>query len=170
MTEDKNDIIVTGAGTLTFRGQAYRCALGGQGVRADRREGDQTTPVGRFPIREILYRADRVVRPDSPFPTTMIKEGDAWCCDPEDVRYNTKIAIERTEKRQGLWRTDHVFDVIAVLGFNDDPVVPGRGSGIFMHSAREGYTPTQGCVALSLPDLLLVLRACTKETHVCVVP
>jgi len=61
-----------------------------------------------------------------------------------------------------------VYDVVVVLGYNDDPPVPGKGSAIFMHIAREGYTGTAGCIALSLPDLLEVLKAATPETRVCV--
>ncbi len=53
-----------------------------------------------------------------------------------------------------LWRADHVYDLIVPLGYNDDPVVPGKGSAIFMHVAKPDYAPTEGCVALALPDLL----------------
>jgi L,D-peptidoglycan transpeptidase YkuD (ErfK/YbiS/YcfS/YnhG family) len=62
-----------------------------------------------------------------------------------------------------LWRKDRLYDVIAVLGFNDDPVISGKGSAIFLHMAREGYAPTEGCVALALPDLLDVLRIATPN-------
>jgi len=31
-------------------------------------------------------------------------------------------------------------------------VVPGKGSAIFLHLAKPGYSPTQGCVALSYDD------------------
>ena len=47
--------------------------------------------------------------------------------------------------------------VIHSIGWNDDPVVRGRGSAIFLHVARPGLAPTEGCVALPLPDLLFVL-------------
>jgi L,D-peptidoglycan transpeptidase YkuD (ErfK/YbiS/YcfS/YnhG family) len=45
-----------------------------------------------------------------------------------------------------------------VLGHNDDPPVPGMGSAIFLHVAREGYTPTEGCVALTREDLVALLE------------
>jgi len=44
-----------------------------------------------------------------------------------------------------------------VLGHNDAPVVPGAGSAVFMHLAREAYAPTQGCVALARADLEALL-------------
>jgi L,D-peptidoglycan transpeptidase YkuD (ErfK/YbiS/YcfS/YnhG family) len=56
-----------------------------------------------------------------------------------------------------MWRKDGVYDLVVVLGYNDDPVVPGAGSAIFMHVARPGYAATEGCVALALEDLLHVV-------------
>jgi hypothetical protein len=58
-----------------------------------------------------------------------------------------------------LWREDHVYDLIVELGYNDDPVVPGRGSAIFLHVARPDYSSTEGCVACGLDDLLALLAA-----------
>ena len=52
-----------------------------------------------------------------------------------------------------LWRDDEVYDLVVVLGHNDDPVVPGAGSAIFLHVARSDYAPTEGCLALALADL-----------------
>ncbi len=56
-----------------------------------------------------------------------------------------------------MWRDDHLYDVVALLGFNDDPVIDGAGSAIFLHLAREDYGPTEGCIALALPDMLAAL-------------
>jgi L,D-peptidoglycan transpeptidase YkuD (ErfK/YbiS/YcfS/YnhG family) len=47
--------------------------------------------------------------------------------------------------------------LVIVTGYNDDPVVPGRGSAIFIHVARPDYGSTEGCVALSRQDLLALL-------------
>ncbi len=52
-----------------------------------------------------------------------------------------------------MWREDGVYDLVVVLGHNDDPVVAGAGSAIFLHLARPDYSPTEGCVALARPDL-----------------
>jgi len=60
-----------------------------------------------------------------------------------------------------LWREDHVYDLIVALGYNDDPILPGRGSAIFLHVARPDYSPTEGCVACARDDLLALLAAAT---------
>ena len=49
--------------------------------------------------------------------------------------------------------------MIGILGWNDDPIERDRGSAIFLHCARADYAPTEGCVALSRPDLLAALAA-----------
>jgi L,D-peptidoglycan transpeptidase YkuD (ErfK/YbiS/YcfS/YnhG family) len=56
-----------------------------------------------------------------------------------------------------MWREDNLYDVVLVVGYNDAPVVAGKGSAIFLHLARTDYAPTAGCVALALPDLLEAL-------------
>jgi len=63
-----------------------------------------------------------------------------------------------------LWREDHVYDLVAVLGHNDDPVVSGLGSAIFLHLARETYAPTEGCVALAQGDFIDLLKAADPES------
>jgi L,D-peptidoglycan transpeptidase YkuD (ErfK/YbiS/YcfS/YnhG family) len=63
-----------------------------------------------------------------------------------------------------LWHENHVYDIIIPLGYNDNPVIPGKGSAIFLHVARANYEPTEGCIALALPDLLALLAACDNGT------
>jgi len=50
-----------------------------------------------------------------------------------------------------------IYDIVVVLGHNDDPVTPGMGSCIFLHLSKPDYSPTQGCVAIARPDLEALL-------------
>ena len=142
-----------------FRMGALRCrvALGTGGVRADKQEGDGATPAGLLPLRRVLYRADRGVRPRAAVPVQPLAPGDGWCDDPADPRYNQAVALPYPARHEALWRDDAVYDVIGVLGWNDDPVVRGRGSAIFLHLARPDWTPTAGCIALADADLRAAL-------------
>jgi L,D-peptidoglycan transpeptidase YkuD (ErfK/YbiS/YcfS/YnhG family) len=54
------------------------------------------------------------------------------------------------------------------LGFNDDPPVPGRGSAIFLHRARDHFAPTEGCVALAPKALHIVVSSLEPDSHVTV--
>lgn len=153
---------------LGFRGAQYRCALGRGGVRLDKQEGDGATPIGCFPLRRVLYRADRLHAPVTALPVAPIEADDGWCDDPADPAYNRPVKLPRAGRHERLWRDDHLYDVVVVLGHNDDPPVPGKGSAIFLHVAHVDYRPTEGCVALALPDLLTVLRNCGPATELCV--
>lgn len=153
-------VAVHADGWLTWAGRRVRCALGPAGIRADKREGDGATPAGRFPLRRVLWRADRLAPPETGLPLQPLGPRDGWCDDPADPRYNRPVGLPYPASAERLWRADAVYDVIVVLGHNDDPPRPGCGSAIFLHVARPDFAPTQGCVALALDDLLALLRAC----------
>ncbi len=134
-----------------------RCAVGRCGIAIKQREGDGITPVGLWPVRRVLYRADRITQPKTAFPLAAIQDRDGWCDAPDDAAYNTQVLLPYRAGAEALRRDDALYDVVVVLGFNDDPVIPGKGSAIFVHVARLDFSPTEGCVALSLPDLLEML-------------
>lgn len=165
------NIEVRGDGTLTCNGKKYRCALGKGGVREDKREGDGATPIGCFAVRKVYYRPDKFDQPpQTAFPVQAVATDDGWADDDKLPEYNTRVKLPYAGSHEKLWRDDHLYDLIVELGYNDRPPVPGKGSAIFMHVARETYSPTAGCVALSQEDLLEVLRGAEAGTQVCVRP
>jgi L,D-peptidoglycan transpeptidase YkuD (ErfK/YbiS/YcfS/YnhG family) len=145
-------------GRLALAHGVRRAAFGRSGIKALKREGDGATPLGCFPMRLVLYRADRVARPRTRLPCRPIRANDGWCDDPADRNYNRLIKLPSKRSAEGLKRADHLYDLALVLGYNDRPRVRGRGSAIFVHLARPGYTPTDGCIALSLRDLSALIR------------
>lgn len=144
-------------GRLLLRGQVFRAALGRGGVRTDKQESDGATPVGVLPLRRVLYRADRLPPPDCAVAVEPIGQAHGWCDDVNDRAYNRPVRLPYPARHEELWRSDGVYDLIGVLGWNDSPVVRGRGSAIFLHVARPDFAPTEGCIALALPDLRRVL-------------
>ena len=88
-----------------------------------------------------------------------IKATDGWCDAPEHESYNRLVGLPFSASHEKLWRDDYVYDLIVEIGHNDAPPVPGLGSAVFMHIVREGYEPTEGCVALAKADLLVFLTA-----------
>ena len=136
-----------------------RCALGRGGVKpaAEKREGDGASPAGVWPMRRVLWRADRLVRPATALPLTAIGEADGWCDAPGDPNYNRPVRLPYLASAERLWLDEGLYDVVVVLGYNDDPPVAGMGSAIFLHVARPDYAPTAGCVAVALRDLLETL-------------
>ena len=155
------EIAVSAAGWLLLAGRRLRCALGRGGVVADKREGDGGTPQGCLPLRRVFYRADRLrAAPSTVLPVRALAPDDGWCDAPGDPAYNRPVRHPYPASAERMWREDALYDVVVELGWNDDPVIPGRGSAIFLHVARPDYGPTEGCVALALPDLLALLSLC----------
>lgn len=141
----------------------FPCALGRSGPVMAKREGDGGTPRARLALRRVFYRADRVRRPACLLPVRAITRTDAWCDDSQDRRYNRLIQRPEGVAEERLWRDDNLYDVIVELGWNDRPVRRGRGSAIFWHLARPGFTPTAGCVAVSAAVFAKVLPRLSRR-------
>jgi L,D-peptidoglycan transpeptidase YkuD (ErfK/YbiS/YcfS/YnhG family) len=155
------DLIVTAApdgAWLDWGAGKKRAAIGPAGIAVKGGEGDNITPRGRFAVREIFYRADRVPAPRAALPVRKIEPDDGWCDAPGDPNYNRLVKLPYPASAEQMWRQDHLYDLLAVLGYNDDPVVPGKGSAIFLHMAKPGYQPTQGCVALAYGDMVAAVE------------
>lgn len=155
-------------GFLLAGGTAFPCALGRSGIGTLKREGDGRTPRTALPLRSVLFRADRIGRPRTLLPLRTIRPRDAWCDDMTDRRYNRLIDRPPGEAEERLTRDDHLYDVIVELGWNDAPVIRGRGSAIFWHLARPGFTPTAGCVAVERHVFAKVLPRLARNCRILV--
>lgn len=151
---------------LIAAGRRWRCALGRTGVitASSKREGDGASPAGVWPVRRALWRPDRISRPASQLPLQAIAPDDGWCDAPLDPAYNRPVRLPWPTSHEIMTRTDGLYDLVVVLGHNDDPPVPGMGSAIFLHCASEDYRPTEGCVALAFADLLALLNGMTTAS------
>jgi len=134
-----------------------RCAVGRGGIAAGKREGDGVTPAGRWPMRRVHYRPDRVVKPACRLPLRPIGADDGWCDDPACPAYNRLVALPHPGGHETLSRDDALYDIVVEIGYNDDPPRPGRGSAVFLHISKPDYAPTAGCVAIARADMLALL-------------
>lgn len=141
-------------GTLTIGPFAIPCALGRSGQQALKREGDGATPVGRWPFRCAYFRRDRIAPPRTALRTQPTQRDDGWCDAPGDRNYNRPVRLPYPASAEEMWRRDHLYDLVVVLGYNDRPRRRGAGSAIFLHIARDGYLPTEGCIAVARRDIV----------------
>lgn len=165
------DLIVTSdkdGAWLDWGAGKKRAAIGPGGIGVKGGEGDGITPRGSFPIREVFYRADRVKNLQIALPLWKIAKDDGWCDAPDDPNYNRLVKLPYPASAENMWRDDHLYDLVAVVGFNDDPVLPGKGSAIFLHLARPDYLPTAGCVALTEADLRAALEQLRPGDKICI--
>jgi L,D-peptidoglycan transpeptidase YkuD (ErfK/YbiS/YcfS/YnhG family) len=141
-------------------GGPYPARVGRNGIRKNRREGDGTTPIGTFRIGRVMYGNEP--NPGVKFRYQRLRCGDWWNEDPSSPTYNTLRRLRCGQQPPfratglGMWQERTAYPHLAVVEFNMNPVVPGRGSGIFLH-AQTGR-PTNGCISLRRVDLARVLR------------
>lgn len=136
------------------------CALGRAGIvaAADKKEGDGKTPTGCFAFRQVFYRPDKLVAPVCALGVSPLSADLGWCDDATSPQYNKLVRLPFAAGHEKMWHEDNVYDLVLVIGHNDDPPVPGMGSAIFIHVAKAGFAATEGCVALDEPALLAWLR------------
>lgn len=146
-------------GWISLPSGQVRAALGRSGVlpETDKVEGDGATPLGRYAMRRVLYREDRVSRPETRLPVRAIRPDDGWCDASADPAYNRPVRLPYPASCETLLREDELYDIVLVLGHNDDPPQAGLGSAIFLHCKRGDYEPTEGCVALARSDVETLL-------------
>ncbi len=155
------DLIVTRWGAR-FAGRSFPCAIGRGGLGDKRAEGDGITPAGRHRVETVLARPDRAWRRLG----GAISLRDGWSDDPADPAYNTRVRRPRPFGHEALRRPDPMYDLVAVLDWNRHPVVPGRGSAIFLHVWRRPRAATAGCVAFRAADLAWILARWSPRARV----
>ncbi len=148
------------------------CLVGRSGlIDGDKKqEGDGATPKGRWPLRCLYFRPDKISTKALPRSFALacqpITPDDGWCDDPSSPLYNQLIQLPCNVRHEKLWRDDGLYDLVLPMGYNDQPALPHKGSAIFLHCAAENTRHTQGCLALAKPDLLMALNHITAATYI----
>lgn len=156
-------------GRLAAGALVLPCALGRSGPVRAKREGDGGTPCGAHRVLGGFFRPDRLRTPRSGLRLSPLRPRAGWCDDAGDRRYNRPLALPcREASCETMWREDGLYDVVLDLAWNRGPIRRGRGSAIFLHLARPGFAPTEGCVALRRADLLRLLPRLGPGTRIVV--
>ncbi|MHB2168329.1 L,D-transpeptidase family protein [Alsobacter sp. R-9] len=155
-------------GRIGIGHRTYPCALGRSGATRRKREGDGATPLGVLRPLGVFWRRDRVTRPLCLLPRRPIQANDGWCDDVNHPRYNRPVRLPFPASHETMRRADHLYDVVIDLDWNRRPAIRGRGSAIFLHLARAGYAPTEGCIAVSAKTMRLLLPLLTPATRLVV--
>ena len=151
---------------LSFNDYKVKCAIGKRGIGYKRKEGDLITPKGRYLIKYILYRKDRVKKIQTQIKKFEITKNMGWCDDSKSKKYNKLIKLPSSCKYEKLYKKENIYDIILVLNYNMNPIIKNKGSAIFIHVAKKNYKKTEGCVALKKVHLLKVLKKLKKHSKV----
>lgn len=155
-------------GLLSADGLVIPCALGRGGITTTKREGDGASPRGEFPLRKLYFRPDRGPVPPTGLDIEAITPDLGWCDDPQSGFYNRPVILPFAARHERMWRDDHLYDLVIVIGHNDAPPRKGFGSAIFMHLAKPGFRPTEGCVALRRTDMIRLLPRLGPNTVIAI--
>ena len=150
---------------LTFNNYRAKCSIGKRGIGIKKREGDLITPKGKYKIKYILYRKDRV-KFQSKIKKIIITKKMGWCDDPNSKQYNKLVKLPSAYKYEKLYKKENIYDVILVLNYNMKPIVKNKGSAIFIHVAKKNYEKTEGCVAIEKKQLVKIVKDLKRNTKV----
>ena len=145
-----------------------KCAIGKKGIGYKKKEGDLITPKGRFKIKLILYRKDRV-KFKTKLRKVAIQKNMVWCDDPRSHKYNQLVKLPFDFGYEKLYKKENIYDIILVLNYNMNPIIRNKGSAIFIHVSKKNYKKTEGCVALKKIHLLKVLKELKNNTSIKIV-
>jgi L,D-peptidoglycan transpeptidase YkuD (ErfK/YbiS/YcfS/YnhG family) len=151
-------------GLLAAGGKVVPCALGRSGISARKREGDGATPLAAMAVLAGYFRPDGGMPRHGGLGLTAIRRDDGWCDAPADANYNRPVRLPYRPSHEKMWRADRLYDAVVVLDWNIRPRARHRGSAIFLHVAREGFRPTEGCVALAPAAMRWLLPRLSRRT------
>ena len=158
--------IIINKSYLTYNNYKVKCAIGKRGIGLKKKEGDLITPKGKYKIKCILYREDRIKKIHSKLKKIKIEKNMGWCNDLKSKNYNKLIKLPSAESHEKLYKKKNIYDLILVLNYNMSPIIKNKGSAIFIHVAQRNYKKTEGCVALKKIHLLKILKELKKNTRV----
>ena len=151
---------------LTFKNYKAKCAIGKKGIGSKKKEGDLITPRGKYKVKYILYRKDRIKKIQSEMSVIKIEKNMGWCDDPRSRNYNKLIKLPSIYRHEKLFKKENIYDIILVLNYNMRPIKKNKGSAIFIHVSKKNFKKTEGCVAIQKRDLLKIVKEIKKNTKV----
>ena len=154
---------------LIYNKLKVKCAIGKKGIDYKKKEGDLITPRGKFKIKYVLYRKDRV-KILTKLKKKVIKKNMGWCDDPKSSQYNKLVKLPFAYKYEKLFRKENVYDIILILNYNMNPVKKNKGSAIFIHVTKNNFKKTEGCVAIKKPSLIKLIKKINLNTEVKISP
>ena len=151
---------------IYYKDYKAKCAIGKRGITNRKKEGDKCTPKGRFKLKYIFFRKDRIKKIRTKLKSFELKKDYGWCDDPQSKFYNKFIRLPFKYSFEKLYLNENIYDIIVVIDYNIKPIKRNKGSAIFLHIAKKSYSPTLGCIALSKNNLKRLLSKIKKNTYI----
>ena len=150
----------------------FKVNLGVKGLVSpnEKIEGDLKTPTGYYPITFAFGKKNDL---STHLDFMEIGKNHIWVSDTSSSDYN-KIVIDKTGKytnnkvNEKLFRNDDLYDYSIVIDYNTNPIVPGKGSAIFMHIQRSENHRTAGCISMPKENIVKLIEwlDSAKQPHI----
>ena len=150
--------------TLIFDEFKFKCAIGKNGLKKNKIEGDKSTPKGIFSLGKLYYRSDRVPKPKTNLTTKKITKNLGWCDISNNKYYNQEVSSLKNVNKEKFFRKDNKYDYLIIINYNKNKI-KNKGSAIFIHLTRD-YKATNGCIAVNENDFLILAKLINKKTHI----
>ena len=150
--------------TLIFDEFKFKCAIGKNGLKKNKIEGDKSTPKGIFSLGKLYYRSDRVPKPETNLTTKKITKNLGWCDISNNKYYNQEVSSLKNVNKENFFRKDNKYDYLIIINYNKNKI-KNKGSAIFIHLTRY-YKATNGCIAVNENDFLILAKLINKKTHI----
>ena len=151
--------------TLIIDDFKLKCSIGIRGINSKKKEGDLSSPKGKFKLGNLYYRSDRVEKPKTKLNCIKIHKYMGWCNDPKSKKYNNRVNINYNFTHEKLFRKDHKYNAFIVINYNSKPVIKNKGSAIFLHLTKN-YKSTAGCIAIKENDFFKLARIIKSKTKI----
>ena len=145
-----------------------KCAVGKRGISSKKVEGDQKTPKGIFTFGSIFYRKDRITKIKTKLKKIIVKKNMGWCDDPSSKHYNKVVKLPSNCNAERLWLNSNIYDVIILINYNLKPIIKNKGSAIFLHIAKRNFLQTEGCIAITKKNIILLASKINNNTKITV--
>ena len=151
--------------TLNFDDFSIKCVIGKNGLNKNKKEGDKSTPIGKFKLGPLYWRADKIEKPETNISCKKINKNMGWCNDINSRFYNKEIKVNKKIKHEKLFRKDYKYNLFLVIKYNDKKIIRGKGSAIFIHLTKN-YKKTAGCIAVKEKDFLVMIKLLSKKSKI----
>lgn len=128
-----------------------------------KREGDGHTPKGTYTLG-MAFGYEPLAGVQMPY--KVLTEQDFWVDEPQSPAYNTLVSGRpQSGSYEVMRKADGQYSLGVVVEYNMRPVVPYKGSAIFLHVWRSPNAVTEGCIAMDTEQLrrLLLWLVPTKK-------
>ncbi|NBR05501.1 MAG: hypothetical protein EBT92_07005 [Planctomycetes bacterium] len=126
-----------------------------------KKEGDGKTPAGLYRIGLGFGYGEKA---ETNLAYKQMTKDDLWIDDDASPDYNRMVKAPTLAKSfEFMRRDDNAYKLGAVIEYNTNPIIAGKGSAIFMHLWSGPTKPTAGCIAMSEENMTFLFRWLDKN-------